>query len=480
MKISTFKRALTVLAAAALALCVASASMARQGGTTRYVYDENGRLHAVITPSGEAVVYEYDAAGNLTAVRRLAADALAVFAFSPRAGIYGDLVTFIGSGFGGGVSDVSFNGTSAQIVEVTPSAVVAKVPEGATTGPVTITTPRGSVTTAEPFTVAGVVLAPASVILKFGETAQFTAEVLPSTLDQTITWSVNGVEGGNSSVGTISAGGLYTAPDRELPSVTVRATSAADQQRFAEAFVRVRNPEDVQGVFAASVSVSRGANPVSAASAPSVSVQLGNASDTQRAYSPQVSVRFGDSFVANTALAASVAVQKGESSQPTALSADVSVQKGELDQPTALSAGVSVRKDDTTQATAYTNPPVAVRYGSGGEDVALSRPVTVTTGPFIQSVSPAQVTRGTTVTVTLTGANLGGATALRFINESGADDTSITVSGLSAGPDGTTLTATFAVGSGATLGRRIIVVVTPDGSSQFVDIGTNVVVVIAP
>src|SRR5947209_12426193 len=86
VKKSIFQRALAALAAAGLALCVSASVLAQQGGTTRYVYDEDGRLHAVIAPTGEAVVYEYDAAGNITAVRRLAADALAIFTFSPRAG----------------------------------------------------------------------------------------------------------------------------------------------------------------------------------------------------------------------------------------------------------------------------------------------------------------------------------------------------------------------------------------------------------
>lgn len=446
MKKSTFKRALAALAAAALALCVASTSLARQGGTTRYVYDENGRLHAVILPSGETVVYEYDAAGNITAVRRLAADVLAIFSFSPRAGIYGDQVTFVGSGFGGGVSGVSFNGATARVVEVTPSTVVAEVPQGAITGPVIITTPRGSVTTTEPFIVAGVTLSPTSAVVKFGETAQFTARVLPATLDQTVIWSVNDIQGGDSSVGTISADGLYMAPAHEQSSLTIRAASAADPQRFAEARVQVRNPEDVQGVFAASVSVSVGANPISAAFAPSISVQRGNVSDTQTANSSPVSVQFGNASGVSTTLAASVAVQKGE----------------------------------LGQATAYTNQPVSVRYGSDGQDIVLSQPVTATTGPFIRTVTPTQVTRGTAVTVTLTGANLSGTNTLRFINDAGGNDTTVTVSNLSVSADGTTITATFTIGSGAALGRRIIVAVTPGGSSQFVDIGTNVVTVVAP
>lgn len=446
MKKHIFRRALAALLTGLL-LCVTSSTLARQGGTTRYIYDEAGRIHVVISPTGEAVVYDYDAAGNVTAVRRLAADALALFGFSPREGIYGDLVTFTGVGFGGGVSGVSFNGTAANVVEFNNSTVVAEVPVGATTGLVTITTPRGSVTTSEPFVIGGVTITPASAAIKFEETVQFAAQVLPSSLDQTVTWSVNDVEGGNSSVGTVSAGGLYTAPERELASVTVRATSLADPLRFAEAHVRVRNPNDVQGVFAASVSVSRGVNAVSSPYAPSVSVQRGNVSDSRSANSAPVSVQYGNASGVSTALSPGVAVQWGV----------------------------------LGPVTAYTDPSVSVRYGGEGDGaLTLSVPVTATNGPVILSVGPASVVRGTSVTFTLTGANLSAATGLRFINDGGANDTAVTVSNLTANPDGTSLTATFAVSSGAALGRRVIVVVTPDGSSQIIDIGTNTFAVVAP
>src|SRR5438067_782180 len=48
-----------------------------------------------------------------------------------------------------------------------------------------------------------------------------------STSGTGITWSVNGVVGGNSSVGTITTAGLYTAPAAVPMSnvVTVTATS---------------------------------------------------------------------------------------------------------------------------------------------------------------------------------------------------------------------------------------------------------------
>src|SRR5205814_10249258 len=73
LKLTKLLRAICRLLPAML-VCSAliSSTPAQQGGTTSYVYDDNGRLHAVISPSGEAVVYEYDAAGNITSIRRLA------------------------------------------------------------------------------------------------------------------------------------------------------------------------------------------------------------------------------------------------------------------------------------------------------------------------------------------------------------------------------------------------------------------------
>jgi hypothetical protein len=47
--------------------------------------------------------------------------------------------------------------------------------------------------------------------------------------DQNVTWRVNGIAGGNSTVGTISTSGVYRAPN-SLPSpntVTVSATHAS-------------------------------------------------------------------------------------------------------------------------------------------------------------------------------------------------------------------------------------------------------------
>jgi len=71
-------------------------------------------------------------------------------------------------------------------------------------------------------------------------TQQFTATTLNCT-PSTVTWSVNGVNGGDATHGTVSGSGLYTAPS-SVPSpatVTVKATSNADVTKSASASVTI-------------------------------------------------------------------------------------------------------------------------------------------------------------------------------------------------------------------------------------------------
>lgn len=65
--------------------------------------------------------------------------------------------------------------------------------------------------------------------ITLGGSSQYTAVVTGST-DTSVTWTVNGVTGGNSTVGTISNSGHYTAPAKQTDSknVTITATSNAD------------------------------------------------------------------------------------------------------------------------------------------------------------------------------------------------------------------------------------------------------------
>src|SRR5579872_756798 len=69
------------------------------------------------------------------------------------------------------------------------------------------------------------------------QTQQFSATVAGSA-STAVAWSVNGVQGGNTTVGTISTSGLYTAP-AAIPagSIAIFATSVADPSRVAQASV---------------------------------------------------------------------------------------------------------------------------------------------------------------------------------------------------------------------------------------------------
>jgi YD repeat-containing protein len=297
-------RNLEILVLVIVCMALPSSARAQQGGITTYVHDDNGRLHAVISPTGEAVVYEYDAAGNITAIRRLQAGAMAILGFSPHEGLPGDPVKFFGVGFGTGVTDVVFNGSSAALVSASVSMVVATVPQAATTGLVTITTPRGSLTTTLPFTIAGLRISPSVAAIKFGDSLTFTAEVLPSTTDQSVEWSVNDRIGGSAKLGTISPAGVYIAPYARQSSTTIRATSITDASRFGEAHVRVNDPNDIQTVFGLSVSIQKRDSIGATARAAAVTVRYDDVTDLQTALSPPVSVQYESGSRPYTALAA--------------------------------------------------------------------------------------------------------------------------------------------------------------------------------
>ena len=193
--------------------------------------------------------------------------------FFPKQGVPGDAVTFIGVGFGDGVNSVSFNGAAAQVLGTNNTTVTARVPQAATTGLVTINTPRGTVMTAVPFTIKGVRVDPATASIFPNQTAQFTAVVAVAGPDQSVTWSVNDIEGGNATTGTISTNGLYTASNQ--PGVfIVRATSNADSSLFGESVVTVKDPALINIVVAPLLSIRRGPPPGITTSA-GVSVQKG-------------------------------------------------------------------------------------------------------------------------------------------------------------------------------------------------------------
>ncbi|MDP3070604.1 MAG: DUF1800 family protein [Opitutaceae bacterium] len=85
-----------------------------------------------------------------------------------------------------------------------------------------------------------VAVLPAAATLTVGGIQQFAAGIAGSP-NTAVTWSVNGLVGGNPGLGTISTSGLYTAP-AAVPSpatVIVRATSAANPAASAIASVTI-------------------------------------------------------------------------------------------------------------------------------------------------------------------------------------------------------------------------------------------------
>ena len=84
---------------------------------------------------------------------------------------------------------------------------------------------------------------PQSATLRGGDTQQFAAKASDGT-SPAVTWAVNGTAGGNASMGTITAAGLYTAP--EFPpaqnAITIAATETADSTKTASSAVTLGNP----------------------------------------------------------------------------------------------------------------------------------------------------------------------------------------------------------------------------------------------
>lgn len=140
---------------ASLAIALASFSAVSLAATIFYVYDELGRLVAEIDSAGDTTRYTYDPAGNLLSVTRDSSAEFRVDDFSPSSGRIGDSVTIFGAGFVANPAQnaVSFNGTPATITLATAHSLVASVPSGATSGPITVSNANGSATTAQAFTV---------------------------------------------------------------------------------------------------------------------------------------------------------------------------------------------------------------------------------------------------------------------------------------------------------------------------------------
>jgi hypothetical protein len=118
---------------------------------------------------------------------------------------------------------------------VTITAVSQADPTKSASANVTVTSAPSSVS---------VSVSPRVAALTTTQSQQFTATV-QNTGNTSVTWSVDGIVGGNSKVGTISASGLYTPPPT-AGQHNITATSVADPTQSATAVVAVT---DFPGTF---------------------------------------------------------------------------------------------------------------------------------------------------------------------------------------------------------------------------------------
>lgn len=92
-----------------------------------------------------------------------------------------------------------------------------------------------------------VTISPQASAISAGQSVQFTGAVFNSSSTQ-VNWLVNGVEGGSSSTGTITAAGMYSAPANLPPQqVTVEVVSQADPSASVTASVAINGTGLVTG-----------------------------------------------------------------------------------------------------------------------------------------------------------------------------------------------------------------------------------------
>jgi len=129
------------------------------------------------------------------------------------------------------VTDDAGHADTANVV-ITPGSATTAAPAAA--GP-------GACSTVAPAVIVAV--CPGSDNVQTGNSATLTAS-LANTTDATVTWQVNGIAGGNATVGTISSTGVYSAP-ASVPSpatVTITAVSTADPSGVGSAQLTITPP----------------------------------------------------------------------------------------------------------------------------------------------------------------------------------------------------------------------------------------------
>ena len=183
-------------------------------------------------------------------------------------------------------------------------------------------------------------IAPPSANVRTGQTQQFTATVYGAS-NTAVTWQVNGTTGGNSTVGMISASGLYTAPTAvpNPATVTVTSISQADTTKSSSATVTVITPP-------VTISISPKNPSVQVSLTQQFTATVGNTSNT--AVTWQVNGITGGNLGTTGSISTS-----GLYTAPAAVPAGTVTV-------TAISVADATRTDSTTVTIGTAPPPVTV------------------------------------------------------------------------------------------------------------------------
>jgi hypothetical protein len=149
-------------------------------------------------------------------------------------------------------AQVSMDGAPLQTLYISSTSLKASGNKpSAGTAKITVYLPGPGEVTSQAFTVTFTVqtpvvsctVTPSSASINTGATQSFAVTVA-NTASQAVTWNVNTIPGGNATVGTITAAGVYTAPAAppSPATVTVSAIPAADTTKSCTASATIQQP----------------------------------------------------------------------------------------------------------------------------------------------------------------------------------------------------------------------------------------------
>ena len=346
-------------------------------------------------------------------------------------------------------------------------------------------------------TSSGVTVTPATANVRAGDTQQFNASV-KNVMDQSVTWSVNGMAGGDTTVGKISATGLYTAP-AALPnpaSVTIAATSVSDNTLSGTSIVSLENPvPTVTSVSPAAVAVGNFSITVAGSKfVNGAKVMFGGQALTTKFVSATQLTATGTTTASQKGMTVQVTVSNPDPGGMT--SSPFNIKVGEQVQVTVTitPAKIDLRPGQTTQfrATVTGTTNTAVHWQVNAKDGGNSTVGTISaTGLYTApSVLPAEAYRTVVINApTVEGGSYNPPAYVSLLTNLPVlsavlptpvpvGDFTISVSGSNflAGAqvvfNGTMLTTTFvsgsslsATGTGATAGTAIVQVINPGAGS---------------